>query len=466
MERLLRPLGIEMAYNPIDPVDTVIVDDRTIPIPAGADAFRAQLHESFPDEATAIDRYLDVVLPLGRLAMEPPQPRWNDPAGLLAAARDGWLAVHHLGTTLADLLDDVGASPPLRAVLSWLNGTIAVPPREVSLAMHAGVTVHYLNGAWYPQGGGQVISDQLVRAIGLHGGRVLTGHEVTEIVVAGGTVRGVRVRHAGGEEELAAPVVVSAADLKHTVLDWLPPEAVPRRWRRRVRGYEMALPLFVVYAGIDRDLVAEGWPATNWLVMDGTDLDGWYAAARSGELPTGGATWVTSASLKDPHNPHVAPVGRTNLQLMTVVPAQHAFWGIHPGEARGQTYQDRKQEVRDRMMALAERAIPGLADALEFEETATPYTVERYLATTDGTSYGIAATPDQLLFARPGPRTPVRGLTLAGASTRAGHGITGVMAGGVQAAAAVADLPLRTLVREVSAARTRIRVPVRRVPAA
>ena len=466
VEPMLRPLGIDLAFNALEPVDMLLIDGQTIPVPTGAEAFRAQLHASFPDEAEAIDRYLDTVLALGTLGGEPPRPRLDDPASIGATARAGWLLLRHLGSTLGDLLDDVGASPRLAAVLSWLTGTIGVAPDEVSLLMHAAVTVHYLNGAWYPQGGGGVITDRLVRTIGLHGGRVLTGHEVTGIIVADGAVRGVRVHTADGVEELSAPAVISAADLKHTVLEWLPPDAVPRRWRRKVRGYEMAMPLFVVYAAIDRDLAAEGFPVTNWLVADGTDLAGMYAAARRGVLPDDAWVWVTSSSLKDPGNRQLAPAGQTNLQLMTVVPSQHAFWGLKTGEARGETYQARKQEIRDRAVTLAERAIPGLADTIVYEETATPYTVERYLEVTGGTSYGIAATPDQLLFGRPGPRTPVAGLFLAGASTRAGHGITGVMAGGMQAAAAVAGLGLPQLVAAATDARGRVRVPVRRVPAA
>jgi len=39
----------------------------------------------------------------------------------------------------------------------------------------------------------------------------------------------------------------------------------------------MALPLFVVYAILDRDLRAEGMPSRNWSVIDCDDLDGLYA---------------------------------------------------------------------------------------------------------------------------------------------------------------------------------------------
>ena len=49
----------------------------------------------------------------------------------------------------------------------------------------------------------------------------------------------------------------------------------------------------------------------------------------------------------------------------------------------------------------------------------------------------VAVPRKRLAHHRPGARTPVDGLFLAGASTRTGHGITGTMFGGVEAASAV-----------------------------
>ena len=104
------------------------------------------------------------------------------------------------------------------------------------------------------------------------------------------------------------------------------------------------------------------------------------------------------------------------------------------------------------MMAGADRAVPGLSSAIIFEEVATPFTFSRYLGTTDGTGYGIALTADQFANKRPAPKTPIRGLFLVGASTRAGHGISGVMTGGVQAATAVLGSPAVDAVKQHAAA--------------
>lgn len=49
---------------------------------------------------------------------------------------------------------------------------------------------------------------------------------------------------------LSAPVVVSSADIKHTFLNLLEADLVPRSLRRRVREYEISLPLGIAYAVI------------------------------------------------------------------------------------------------------------------------------------------------------------------------------------------------------------------------
>lgn len=450
---VLEPLGIDLTYREQDPdgFDLLLFDDMAFGVPKGLEAFRGRLHEAFPRERDAIDRYL------GRIAAVAEQLELRPPRGMREAPRYAWRARSAIAaarTTLGREFDRLDCSPRLRIVLSWIHGVYGLPPSRVALAMHAAVSLHYLHGAWYPEGGAQVVSDRMVEVIRERGGEVLLDLEVDRILVRDGAVDGVRLTPGPGgtsppAEELHAPVVVSNADLKRTYLELLPPEVVSGRLRRRVQGFEMPAPLFIVYLVIDRDLRAEGVPNRNWAVIDYDDIESMYAAYARGELSSEQAVWITSASLKDPANPRLCRPGQTNLQLMSVAPASHAFWDIGEDLDAGPRYQERKRELRDRLVSAAERAIPGLADSIAYEEAATPISLERHLGSSGGTSYGIAATPRQFGIRRPGPRTPIAGLFLAGASTRTGHGITGTMFGGVEAASAVLE---RSALKAVRAA--------------
>ena len=91
---------------------------------------------------------------------------------------------------------------------------------------------------------------------------------------------------------------------------------------------------------------------------------------------------------------------------------------------------------------------PELRRQIDLLEVSPPLTQTRYTGSSDGSAYGIAATPAQFGWNRPGPKTPVSGLFLCGASCRAGHGIYGAALSGLDVAAQL--LP-RGLAREVLA---------------
>ena len=473
---LLEPLGIDLRFRELDPdgFDTLLFEDMTFPVPKGIEAFRARLHEFFPTERAAIDRHLRRIEAVGEQTDLAMPMRGVD--GVREFVEYGWRArdvIPAVWTTLGRELDRLGCSPRLRLVLSWIHGCYAVAPSRVSLAMHAAVTNFYLRGAWYPEGGASAVSQPLVDVIMHNGGKILLDTDVSRILTAGSAVRGVRLEAGPGAtepaaQEVLAPVVVSAIDIKRTFLELLEPDVVPQRVRRRVERFRMALPIFILYVILDRDLRAEGVPNRNWLVIDCDDLDGLYATLEAGQtMPAQDWTFITSASLKDPTNPRLCRPGQTNLQVMSLAPASHEFWGVGPGLERGERYQERKRQFRDRLVRSAERAIPGFADAIIYEESATPITLERFLRSSGGTSYGIAGTPAQMGVGRPGPRTAITGLFLAGANARPAHGITHTMSGAIDTASAILGTRAEQALRRapLSRATSHEPTPAEKVPA-
>ncbi|AFM15909.1 phytoene dehydrogenase-like oxidoreductase [Mycolicibacterium chubuense NBB4] len=436
LRAVLEPLGVNLRYRELDPdgFDHLLFDDMTFRVPRGIEEFRGRLHEQFPEERDRIDRHLHRIAAIVD-ELERCTPVRLEPRSLLTTLWRTRVAAASSMITLGRWFDHLGCSPRLRTVLNWCHGVTGVAPSHVSLTMHAAAVMSYLAGAWYPEGGGRAVVDALTSVIRDHGGEIILETEVDEIHVGDDGVRGVRITDTGGaSHELATRTVIAAADIKHTYAQLLAKADVPARVQRRVRDYRMATPLFVTYLVLDRDLRAEGAGDHNWWVYLDDDIDGLYDACARGESRVSGA-FVTSASLKDPDNPRWCRAGQTNLQVVGLAPASHAFWGA------GIAYARRKIEFRDALLALAERAIPGLQEAIVYEDSASPLTWERYLRNSGGTSYGIAATPDQFFARRPGAKTRIPGLYLAGASTASGHGITGVATGGMEAAALAAVAP-------------------------
>lgn len=315
------------------------------------------------------------------------------------------------------------------------------------------------------------MSDRLAEVVEDHGGKVLLLARVSRIVVDAGSVRGIELesRHLG-RRVVHAPVVISNADLKRTMATLVGPPHLRPATLERVERFEMSPGLAVLYLGIQRDLAREGHSRTNYWVASGYDCEPGYAAVARGQFPADPWVYVSIASVKDPTNPHTAPPGVANLQVMSLAPSTPEAWGVTAEEVRTgayrrcPAYRERKASYAVALLAAAERAVPRLRDAVVFEEMATPLTHTRYTGSTGGTSYGIALTPEQFLWRRPGSRTEIRGLYLAGASCRTGHGITGVAMSGLMAAA---NLVGWKLVRDVMGPSNRPAPQARRpVPAA
>jgi phytoene dehydrogenase-like protein len=425
-----RPMDAELEQLSFPDLDFTIPRDKAV--------FERRLLERFPAEARGIRRYFRLLAQVDAMQEGLGGPRWRQ---LLAALRNP-LVLRYANRTLGDFLDSCTRDPRLRAILTAQSGTYAVAPSRVSAVLHAGLADHYfVNGGWYPEGGGQVLADRLAEAIEAAGGDIRLRARVTRIHVDGSRVTGVTFEHKHlGTCTVRAPVVVSNADLKRTVFELVGAAHFPDDFVRRVREFEMALPLFVVFLGLDVPASALPYGNVNRWVFGSYDFDREYAMIAGGELPERPFVYIATASQKDPENPRLAPPGHTNMQVMTIVPAQPEFWGVTRAQVEDGSYESsegyafRKAEVVARVLEQAERAIPGLRGHVVYQEASTPLTHTRYTRSSGGTSYGIAATPAQFLARRPGTSTTIAGLYLAGASTRSAHGIAGAMLSGVHAA--------------------------------
>ncbi|MGB6836192.1 MAG: NAD(P)/FAD-dependent oxidoreductase, partial [Dehalococcoidia bacterium] len=341
--------------------------------------------------------------------------------------------------TLGEVFDSLECSVRLRHVLAALNGTYAVPPSRASAAVHALLTNHYLRGAYFPRGGGRSLVDALVRFIEGHGGEVRLRSRVQRILLEGGRAVGVELAKGG---ELRAPVVVSNADAKRTYLEMVGEKHLSPELAQRVRESRMALPLFMTYLAMKVDPAELGLPNSNYGLMEYT-LEEDYQACYEGRIPEKPAVFISLASLKDPQSRNIAPEGYTNLQLITLAPAQPEAWGAEKPPGEGGRYRHTldyttvKKDLEERLLHHIEEKMPGLIRNVEWIESATPLTQERFTLSTGGTSYGLEHTPDQYRDKRFAMQTEIPGLYLAGANTIFGHGIAGAMVGGAAAAGAI-----------------------------
>ncbi|MFI6041753.1 phytoene desaturase family protein [Nocardia sp. NPDC051321] len=466
---LLRGLGLDdrVQWLPLDTdgFDTIVAPDFELRIPVGWDNYLESLIQAFPGEERGLRRYVGIVRAIGqsldRTAMSVDDLRRAVMKAGIAAA---WAPVPH-----AALLAACRLKPRTILALSVQDGAAATPPQTAPVAVAAAFLENFVGrGAWFPRGGGQVLAAGFVEVIRSHGGQIRTRTEVDRILVESGSVTGVRLSDG---EVLAAPVVVSAADLKRTYRDLVGYENLPRWTVMRNEHYKMALPLINSYFGVEIDLA--GTPNTNYYTIPAAT---WKAAdslrslqRTTSRLLSGGAgrdpqrwaedfalrqpAYVQSSTRRDPSNRFSAPPGHAAIEAQTLAPWNPALWGLSANEVAthsyrsNSTYRDIKEIIAAGLLDRVDQAFPGAAAKVQWSELATPATQERYTRTTNGTSYGLEPRITQLGPLRPGARTPIRGLFLAGTSTVSGPATEGAMLSGVQAASAILDRDLFAEVR-------------------
>lgn len=434
-------MGDRMRFLPLDPdgFDTLHFPDLEFVVPAGWDRYRDRLVEAFPDERAGIERVV------GTLEAVADEGRARSIPGAETPTFDRWAF-----RPLSELFAEGELSQRCRAVLDHWSGLYAGGPRQTAVAMHAAIIDHYMRGAYYPEGGGQMIPARLIQVIEAHGGEVRTLAPVERIVVEGRRATGVVLEDGS---TVTAELVISNADHARTVFGLVGEEHWDPATVRWTREAEMTLGLVCVYLVVDLDLTRG--PNTNYFVFPSYETDGLYEALDAGELEGPDVfAYVAMASRKDPGNPHLCPEGQTNLQIMTLAPRGLAWWGVEESPGGGGTYRrndryrERKAQLTDALMDAADRVLADqlggehLRDHVVHVETATPLSQERYTRSTGGTSYGYVHSPEQSGTNRPQHRTEIDGLWLVGANTASGHGVAGTMVGGVTCAGEILDRPL------------------------
>lgn len=431
LRRIYEGLGVsgDLAFCQLNPAgyDHVIIGDEQFDIPAGLDNYKARLKARFPAESAGIDGYFDCILSLNRELRQ---------LGRLRPGRDLWVPTilrWGLGTA-RPLLNHFVQDPHLQTILAAQSGDHGLPPNQVSAMVHAGIVGHYLDGGYYPMGGGGAIPKAFVRALRRANGQLRLRQAVRQILVERGRVAGVQLANG---DIIRAPVVISNADPAMTFGRLLDPAYLNWRWRRKLQRARYSVSALSLFLAVDMDLRAAGLDSGNYWLYDRPDLDTLYGlgltdhTVRTGEVP---AAFLTVTTLKDPTKLHS---GHHTLEAFTFTSYDpFARWADQPEGNRGAEYEALKSRLAEAMLRRLERLVPGLRQHLVFCNLGTPLTNLHYVAAPQGSLYGLAKTPFQVGPWAYSTRTPLPGLLLCGASTLS-HGVAGATQSGLQAAAQV-----------------------------
>jgi len=428
--------GGRLKWQAMDEVyDTIVVGRQRFEYVAGRDNWRRRMHEHFPAEKAAIDRWLELVAETTRGARSyfgaKALPR---PAAAVAGPFMRRPFLRHASRTVAEVLRGLTDDELLKGVLTAQFGDYGLTPDRASFGIHAMVFNHYLRGAAYPVGGSARIAAEVVPEIEAAGGAVVTGAEVAEIVIERNRAVGVRM---ADDREVRAPIVISDAGLANTVRRLLPPEAPGRRALaaplKRVPPSSAHICLYVGLDATDDDL---GLATSNLWVFPGPDHDAnlaRYLDDPSAPIPL---TYISFPSGKDPDFQRRHP-GRATVEVVSIAPYEwFSEWQCTAWQKRGEDYEALKDRLTGRLMEVLTREVPQLADNIDYFELSTPLSTRHFNAYEEGEIYGLDHTPERFKSTGLRPNTPVPGLWLTGQDVCTA-GVAGALYGGVLCASAI-----------------------------
>lgn len=398
--------------------------------------FRNNLIAAFPDEESAIDRFLV----LTRKAVRSLRGHFLSRTLPVSVAPfiDPLLsfpARSFLRKTVDEVLTSLTSNPKLRAVLTAQWGYYGTPPSEAAFVAQALVTKHVLHGAYYPVGGAQEISRALTKTIAEADGWTRVVAAVSEILFEGRKAIGLRLEDG---EEIRAKKVIVASGIGTAIRNLLPESMSEEPWVRAVSKIPAGPAHICLYLGFKGDPRCAGagsanqWFYSTWSADDSL----WKIGNKEDKIPPAPVLYVSFPSLKDPtHDP--GPEQLHTGEVVTFVPWE-AFspWSDSERGRRGKEYEVFKDRLRDKLLEQLGHHRPDLISLIDHAELSTPLSTDHFCRPLAGSIYGLAATRERFTCRWLRARSPIPNLFFAGSDVTSG-GVVGAMSGGLLGAMAV-----------------------------
>ncbi|MBP7215946.1 MAG: NAD(P)/FAD-dependent oxidoreductase [Candidatus Omnitrophica bacterium] len=381
------------------------------------------LKKTFPGEAKALDRlfaYYDSFYRQFDAFSESSLPEWL--TWLLLPFRFP-LVIKMSCVTIKQVINAFTRNSELEALLTDIWRFIGLPPSRLSALYFLIVFRGYLyEQTSFLKGGYASIVKAVVDRLKEQGCSVRLNTTVTKIITGKSLrVQGVVVNQG---ETITARSVISNANCFSTLTQLIDNGAVRQKYTKKLAAQEKSISAVQVYLGLRCPAQQLGMKIA-YLSVNGTyDQDSNMRYMLQGDYQRAALFLVDHAQL----DPGLAPAHKGTLLIMTF--DTYARWS----NLNGDEYNKKKLEVADMLIARAEAWLPGLRNAIEVKEVATPLTFERYAQEPEGAIYGLAHSVLQSSVNRLSQKTCVKGLFLAGAWTFPGAGFHACFLSGQNAA--------------------------------
>jgi len=389
-------LFVPMGENGI--IDRYIFDDLTFDLPTSIDALEDSLRKTFPQDKPALNFIMTNLREIsGKMV---------DLSFLLSQGNPFQNMDYY--QPMGELLDSLGTSAGLRAVLAVPCNLIGVPLDDCPVIFHHMVLASYLFSSWRLKESGSKMTDIFVNRFEELGGKLILNDGVKKISSAEGKVAGVILE---SDTALSADCVVAAIHPK-TLLRLLDKDVLRDSHQRRIQGLKETEGVIAVQVSVD----AATHPAIDYNIYrlhrdeKGVIQDGVFYQVKGTNSPGVNLLSIITKSLY----------------------SDWSQWQNTSTGKRGREYEERKMNIAENLLMKAEKIFGNLSNARVLD-VYTPLTIRDYVNAPEGSCYGIMRSSRQLLKAISLNNIPIPGLCLAGQNAIA-PGVMGCLFGSFNAA--------------------------------
>ena len=370
------------------------------------------LVNSFPKEETAIRAFCAKIkevcdfFPLYNLEIDQSTSYYNSPEILSIGA---W-----------DYISNLTENELLRNVLLGSGALYAGDAKSTPLYVVALIMNSYINGSYRLVDGGSQIARELTKELRSHGGKILKHKEVVSAIYT---------------DDSSIECVIcsdgSSYRAKHFISNMHPAETIRifgdsrfrPAFRERIKKLKNTVSSFMMYASLKED----SFPYFNYNMYDFFVDDTWQI------VDYDRSTWpqmiylCTPASSKsETHAESICLM--TYMSMDEVREWENTFNTISNPSDRAEAYDTFKREKEEQILVKLEQRYPGIRACIKNTYSSTPLTYKDYLATPEGSLYGIMKDFNNPVGTIVNTKTRIPNLYLTGQNIIF-HGILGATIG-------------------------------------
>ena len=425
-------LGGRVVFHRLDEHYECIVTDgyRHDVVANRDDVYLRLLQREFPSEEKHLAAFFKLLKKMRRrLGLLLAPKLFTGPWKHLAHAVTRAVFLKYWNKTVQDILDRYFADAKLKMLLAVHCDKTIMRPDEASFLSWLMIQNSYQDGACYPEGGGEAITNALKETIVAGGGAVHTGKGVRRIRLNGKRIAGVMLENG---DVLDCNKVVSDIGILETAERLMPEGRTSPGQRIVVERYKPSGAFMTLHVGFEGDITPFGIRNANYRIMGEAPYD--FTKNPLSEEWQPANLLISFPSMRD--QSHSDTLHHTAEILVPVLFSHFDRWAETKVNQRGEDYSKHKERITGKLLALLDRTFPGIGSFVAFTNLSTPLSYNYYTGHKKGAAYGLASRVGRSTDLNLHPASDIKGLYYTGADSLS-HGITGAFMSGIFTAVAL-----------------------------